>query len=51
MLFAPSDGNVMAIAVGATTTQVTINVNEPQEAWAHVQHHRAAIGDAKAVCS
>jgi prepilin-type N-terminal cleavage/methylation domain-containing protein len=51
MLFDASDGNVMAIATGATTTQVTINVTNPKKPGYTCSITARPSGTAKPVCS
>jgi len=51
MLFDASDGNVLAIAAGATATQVTINVTNPKKAGYTCSITVRPSGTAKPVCS
>jgi prepilin-type N-terminal cleavage/methylation domain-containing protein len=51
MLFDASEGNVMAIATGSTTTQVTINVTNPKKPGYTCSITARPSGTAKPVCS
>lgn len=51
MLFDASDGNVMAIAAGGTTTQVTITVTNPKKPGYTCSITARPSGTAKPVCS
>lgn len=51
MLFDASDGNVMAIATGATTTQITINVTNPKKPSYTCSITVRPSGTAKPVCA
>ena len=51
MLFDASEGNVLAIAAGATATQVTINVTNPKKAGYTCSITARSSGTARPVCS
>lgn len=50
MLFDPSEGNVLAIATGSTTTQITINVTNPKKPGYTCSITVRPSGTAKPVC-
>ena len=51
MLFDASDGNVMAIATGSTTTQVTVTVTNPKKPGYTCSITARPSGTAKPVCA
>ncbi|HEX8243441.1 MAG TPA: prepilin-type N-terminal cleavage/methylation domain-containing protein [Longimicrobium sp.] len=51
MLFDPSDGNVLAIASGSTTTQVTVTVTNPKKPGYTCSITARPSGTAKPVCA
>jgi prepilin-type N-terminal cleavage/methylation domain-containing protein len=51
MLFDASEGNVLAVATGATTTQVTINVTNPKKPGYTCSITARPSGTAKPVCT
>jgi prepilin-type N-terminal cleavage/methylation domain-containing protein len=50
MPFDPSEGNVLAIATGSTTTQITINVTNPKKPGCTCSITVRPSGTAKPVC-
>jgi hypothetical protein len=51
MLFDPSDGDVLAIASGSTTSQITVNVTNPKKAGYTCSITARTTGTSKPVCA